>query len=94
MPFTTPNPVASATPYAVVLVGDWAPTSAEALASADGFTVDLAGAAYQVRGCGRVVGDQVRFHEKDVANSGKDIRVWTVTRHDDGSFTAEHAAAF
>jgi hypothetical protein len=94
MTFTTPNPVASATPYAVLLVGDQAPMSTEAIASAEAFTVDLAGVQYQVRGCGRVVGESVRFHEKDVANGGKDIRVWTVTRHDDGSFTAEHAAAF
>jgi hypothetical protein len=94
MTFATPNLVASATPYAVLLVGDQVPTSTEAVAAADGFTVDLAGEPYQVRGCGRVVGHQVRFHEKDVANSGKDIRVWTVIRHEDGSFTAEHAAAF
>jgi hypothetical protein len=94
MTFATPEIVASATPYPVLLVGDQAPSSLSAFAESDGFTLDRAGTPYQVHGCGRVVGDQVRFHEKDVANGGKDIRVWSVTRHDDGSFTAQHAAAF
>jgi hypothetical protein len=94
MSFATPAIVASATPYPVLLVGDQAPSSTSGFAESDRFTLDLAGTPYLVRGCGRVVGDQVRFHEKDVANSGKDIRVWSVTRHDDGTFTAQHEAAF
>jgi hypothetical protein len=94
MSFATPSVVVSARPYLVLLVADHAPTTTADIAEADRFTLDLDGVPYLVRGCGRIVDDQVRFHEKDVANSGKDIRVWAVTRHDDGSFTAEHAAAF
>jgi hypothetical protein len=94
MTFATPANVASATPYTVLLVGDQVPSTVTAIAESDSFTVDLAGTPYQVRGCGRVVDDQVRFHEKDLANSGKDIRVWCVTRNEDGSFSAQHAAAF
>ena len=94
MTFGTPSPISSATPYPVLLVGDEAPTTAAEVAAADRFTLDIDGTDYQVCGCGRLVGGVVRFHEKDVAHSGKDIRVWTVIQHDDGSFTAEHAAAF
>ena len=54
----------------------------------------MQGSAYQVTGCGRLVDDEVRFHEKDVENSGKDVRVWRVVRHDDGTFLANHAASF
>ena len=38
-------------------------------------------------------GTTVRFHEKDVDNNGKDIRVWTV-RPQGSKFVAEHAAQF
>jgi len=50
--------------------------------------------AYTVRGTGRVTGDSVRFHEKDVEHSGKDIRTWRVQRRGDGDYVAEQAAAF
>jgi hypothetical protein len=40
-----------------------------------------------------VDGTTVRFHEKDVDNNGKDIRVWTV-RPQGSRFVAEHAAQF
>ena len=56
------------------------------------FTVDMAGSAYLVRGCGSSLDGRVRFHEKDEV-LGRDVRVWHVSQHD-GGFVAEHVAAF
>jgi hypothetical protein len=47
-----------------------------------------------VHGTGRIDGQTVRFHEKDMDHSGKDIRVWEVRAGDDGQFVAENAAQF
>jgi hypothetical protein len=30
----------------------------------------------------------VRFHEKDVERSGKDVRIWQITQHPAGQFFA------
>lgn len=49
--------------------------------------------AYTVRGSGRVTGDSVRFHEKDIEHNGKDVRVWRVFREGD-RYVAEQAATF
>jgi len=57
------------------------------------FVVDL-DPPHLVQGTGRSDGTTVRFHEKDVAHSGKDIRVWQVRAGDPGQFLAEHAAQF
>jgi hypothetical protein len=47
-----------------------------------------------VHGMGRIDGDNVRFHEKDVEHTGKDIRVWEVRAEGVDHFVAEHAAQF
>jgi hypothetical protein len=94
MSFGTPGMVVSGKPYLVVLVSGRAPSSLADAAEADDFTIDMEGTPYRVHGSGRLVDTEVRYHEKDVANSGKDIRVWTVIRHEDGSLFAHHAAAF
>ena len=36
----------------------------------------------------------VRVHEKSEHADGKDLRIWEVTRTDDGRFEARHDAAF
>ena len=56
------------------------------------FTVDMAGTPYLVRGCGGWDDAHVRFHEKDEV-LGRDVRVWCVSELD-GTFSAEHVAAF
>jgi len=94
MSFATPEMVISGKPLLVLLVSDRTPTSLDDFVSAEDFTVEMQGSAYQVTGCGRLVDDEVRFHEKDVENSGKDVRVWRVVRHDDGTFLANHDASF
>ena len=46
----------------------------------------------------RVSGDDdsetIRFHQKDPGADDKDVRVWTITDHGDGTFLAAPAAAF
>ena len=46
-----------------------------------------------IQGSGRITGDVVRFHEKDMTSSGKDIRVWEV-RRDGADFLAEQTPSF
>jgi len=92
--FATPTSIVSGRSYLVLEVSGHAPDGADDFVGPAEFTLDMDGMAYQVQGTGCRVEDQVRYHEKDVAHGGKDIRVWQVSRHDDGAFYAEHAAAF
>jgi hypothetical protein len=50
-------------------------------------------AHHLIQGCGRVSGDRVRFHEKDVAANGKDVRVWGI-RQEGEAFFAEQTPSF
>ena len=95
MSFGTPEVIISGRSFPVLEVSGHRPDALRDFVEAASFTLDLDGTTYQVQGTGRAVDDQVRYHEKDLAHSGKDVRVWSVTRHDDdGGFYAEHAAAF
>jgi hypothetical protein len=94
MSFTTPAMVISGKSYVVLLVSDRSPSSLDDFVDADDFTLDMEGAPYRVRGSGRRLDNEVRYHEKDAANNGKDIRVWRVVCHADGGFLADHAASF
>jgi hypothetical protein len=95
MTFATPSMIVSGRPYRVVRVDGRSPTSMVELAAADRFTIDMDGTEYDVQGSGSVgADDEVRYHEKDMDNNGKDVRVWRLHRHEDGGFLAQHAAAF
>lgn len=94
MTFATPTTVVSGKSYLVMLVEDRSPSSLDEIAAANDFTVDMDGTSYRVRGSGQLVDDEARYHEKDVDNNGKDVRVWRVIRQGDGTFVASHAASF
>jgi hypothetical protein len=93
MSFTTPTTVPSAMSVRVLEVDGHEPTELQEFAGEVSFVIAL-DPPVLVRGTGRVDGPTVRFHEKDVDHSGKDIRVWAVRPGDDGHFVAEHAAQF
>jgi hypothetical protein len=76
----------------VLAVEGRTPGSLEDFAGDVSFLVDL-DPPHLVQGCGTVQGTTVRFHEKDVGNTGKDIRVWAV-RAQGSRFVAEHDAQF
>ena len=91
MSFTTPESVPSGTARRVLEVGGRPPDS---LADFDGdvaFVIDDE-SHHLIQGSGRVVGDGVRFHEKDRVN-GKDIRVWGIRQEGD-AFYAEQTPSF
>jgi hypothetical protein len=88
----TPVSVISGVPYPVTSVGGAAPSGLDAFLGETSFTIDMAGRAYDVKGAGSDLEGVVRFHEKS-DTVGKDVRVWHVTREDDG-FRAVHVAAF
>lgn len=92
MSFTTPHAVPSGAAKPVLEVQGHPPTDLSDFEGDVAFVVgeDL---RYLVRGSGRMAGDVVRFHEKDVQNNGKDVRVWQI-RKEQAGFVAEHAAVF
>ena len=93
MSFTTPSPVPSGMSLPVLEVEGHTPEHLQDFVGDVSFVVDL-DPPLRVQGAGRVDGRTVRFHEKDLDRSGKDIRVWEVRAEGSGSFVAEHAAQF
>ena len=93
MSFTTPSPVPSGMSMPVLEVEGHTPEHLQEFAGDVSFVVDL-DPPLRVQGAGRVDGQTVRFHEKDLDHSGKDIRVWEVRDEGSGRFVAEHAAQF
>ena len=92
MSLSTPMTVPSGMSVPVLAVDGRIPDHLEEFTGDVAFLVDL-DPPHLVQGCGVVDGTTVRFHEKDVDNNGKDIRVWTV-RPQGSRFVAEHAAQF
>jgi hypothetical protein len=88
--FTTPASVPSGIPRRVTDVESRSPADLTDFVGDVGFHLED---DYLVRGTGRLAGDQVRFHEKDVAANGKDVRVWSI-RRDNEAFLAEPAPTF
>jgi hypothetical protein len=93
MSFTTPTTVPSGMSIRVLEVDGHQPNELQDFAGDVSFVVGL-DPPVLVHGTGRVDGQTVRFHEKDVDHSGKDIRVWEVRAEEDGHFVAEHVAQF
>ena len=85
--------VASGKPYPVLVPPAGTTDSLESFLGDAEFSLDAGGGKPMViRGHGTPLGDMVRFHQKDHIG-GKDVRVWHVTRGDQG-FVAEALAAF
>ena len=93
MSFTTPSSVPSGMFKPVLEVEGHAPDHLKNFAGDVSFVVDL-DPPLLVHGTGRLDGQTVRFHEKDLENSGKDIRVWQVIDEGGGRFVAVHAASY
>jgi hypothetical protein len=91
MSFTTPESVPSGTARRVLEVSGRPPSSLADFDGDVGFVIDDE-SHHLIQGSGRVVGDGVRFHEKDKAN-GKDIRVWGI-RQEGEVFFAEQTPTF
>ena len=92
MSFTTPDSVQSGMALRVLEVQGHPP---DYLSDFDGdvaFVLDDE-LRHLIQGSGRITGDVVRFHEKDMTSSGKDIRVWEV-RRDGADFLAEQTPSF
>ena len=94
MTFAAPDSTASGRPYAVTDVGGNAPQSLEQFVGECEFGIDRDASASRVKGVGVAGDDVVRFHEKDLDHSGKDVRVWAVRQVGDGQFTAEALSLF
>ena len=88
MTYTTPDMVISGVPYKVAEVGRHAPVDLDDFVEHCEFVLQGSTGQHLVAGEGTRHGDTVRFHEKAQNGDGKDVRVWTVSRSDDG-FCAE-----
>jgi hypothetical protein len=93
--FTPADPVVSGKPYTVVEVGDRAPKSIDDFIGETGFVLeDGPTGGRRVTGVGSADGDNVKFREKDVSGSSKDVRMWRVRESGDGGFIAEASATY
>ena len=89
MAFAAPDPVASGKEFDVVAVHGRTPHVLDDFVDEVVFTVRWEDQDRLVAGCGNRDGDIVRFTEKDVNRSGKDVRVWNIETADrPGQFTA------
>ncbi len=94
MSFSAPDPVISGHVYRIVSVNGSLPWTLEQFIGEASFAVLNYGAASaRIHGQGSAHGEGVRFHEKDVDNAGKDVRVWQIAEVD-GDLTATAIAAF
>jgi hypothetical protein len=82
------SPIASGRPYHVTACRGRIPTALADFEGETDFTLSTGAGATVVRGVGTAQGDWIRFHEKDVARNGKDVRVWHIALEADGGFTA------
>jgi hypothetical protein len=92
--FSAPDPVSSGRPYQIVGSSVGIPDDLNRFVGEASFTIDNDGAALVVCGLGAADGTGVRFHEKDVEHSGKDVRAWLITEDPAGSFVATAMAAW
>ena len=91
MSFTTPESVPSGIVRRVLEVGGRRPGSLADFEGDVAFVIDDE-SRHLIQGSGRIVGDGVRFLEKDRAN-GKDIRAWGI-RQEGEVFFAEQTPSF
>ena len=89
MTFYPPDALGSGRPYPVVDVAGKVPVSLDQFAGEADFGIERDGTVCRIKGIGADHDGRVRFHEKDVEHSGKDVRVWSVRRAADGRFLAE-----
>ena len=94
MTFVSPDPVSSGRSYNVVTGAAEAPRDLHGFIGDASFTIDNDGVESVVRGSGAADGTGVRFLEKDVEHSGKDVRAWHITTDGSGQFIATPVATW
>ncbi len=87
MTATTPEPVVSGLPYAVLEVDGHEPRAIADFAGVATFTLAGTSGRHVIAGEGEVIDIHVRVHEK-AGVGGKDVRVWTVRAVEGGGFVA------
>ena len=94
MTFVAPDPVSSGRPYKIVGNDVGVPSDLSQFIGEASFTIDSEGGPSVVCGSGAADGTDVRFQEKDVEHSGKDVRSWRVTEDPAGQFLATPVSAY
>ena len=94
MTFNAPDAMPSGKPFPVAEVSGRPATALGDFLGQQELLLDLGGDRRRVVGVGAEWQDGVRFHEKDVAGSGKDVRVWQVREAAGGGFEALLASLY
>ncbi len=94
MTFFASDPVSSGLAYVVVSVGGAEPQQLEQFVGDATFAISRGSTESLVAGRGSLVGDGVRFQEKDQRHDGKDVRVWQISSDPGGGFTAATVSTF
>ena len=92
MTFVAPDPVASGRPYSIVRGAADPSNDLGRFVGEASFTIDRDGVETMVRGTGALDETGVRFYEKDLEHSGKDVRAWHITEGPAGHFVATPVA--
>ncbi len=87
MTATTPEPVVSGVPYAVLDVDGREPRELAEFTGEVRFALAGKTGRHEVVGLGQELDGHVRFHQK-ATPGGKDVRVWSVRAVDGGGFVA------
>ena len=88
MTFAAADPVASGWPLKIISIAGGAPSALEQFCGDVSFTIDRDGEVSEICGLGVPGATGVRFQEKDVAHTGKDVRTWEVSKSGAGEFVA------
>jgi hypothetical protein len=90
MSLNTPEPVVSSERYVVIQLDGRRPVDPSDFVGPISALIERNGKTHQVTGRGGEVDGAVRIYEKDSGPDGKDVRVWDLTKEDDGTFSVTH----
>jgi len=92
MSLNYPEPIVSSERYVVIDVDGRKPGDLSDFTGWITAVIERNGQTHRLLGTGGEVDGAVRIYEKDAGPDGKDVRVWSLTEEDDGSFTVIHGA--
>lgn len=94
MTYAAADPISSGRPYRILAVAGGEPSTLEQFVGETAFTISKDGGESDIAGHGTAHETGVRFHEKDLERTGKDVRTWELIEEPTGGFSATAWSAF
>lgn len=94
MTYAAADPISSGRPYRILAVAGGEPSTLEQFVGETAFTISKDGGESVIAGLGTAHDNAVRFYEKDLERTGKDVRTWALIQEPDGGFSATATGAF